>query len=215
MDRGTASRSAPSSASRPGDLLDQHRRADAAPTRGPRRVLDGDVVGHEHRLHGDPSASASSASHLEVEHVARVVLDDVEHAGFRADRQGRREHLVGRRRREDLAGACGIQHPKPTKPLCSGSRPDPPPEISATLPCFTAAPREDPCWRSRRRGRGGLQHAREGVGEHRCRCVDELLHARASSSSGASVRVVRSACVREMTTNSGPAAMPPTISAIT
>ena len=48
--------------------------------------------------------------HLEVHHVALVVLDDEEHAGAGVDRLGRGEHLVGRRRGEDLAGAGRVEH---------------------------------------------------------------------------------------------------------
>ena len=48
--------------------------------------------------------------HLEVHDVAGVVLDDVQHAGAAVDELGGLVHLVGRRRREDLSGAGGVEH---------------------------------------------------------------------------------------------------------
>ena len=47
---------------------------------------------------------------LEVEHVAGVVLDDVEDAGAAVDGAGRGLHLVRDRRREDVAGARRVEH---------------------------------------------------------------------------------------------------------
>ena len=54
--------------------------------------------------------------HLEVQHVARVVLHDVQNACAAVDGLGRLEHLVGRRRREDLARTGGVEHPAPDEP---------------------------------------------------------------------------------------------------
>jgi hypothetical protein len=58
---------------------------------------------HRHVIVGDdgfdldPLAGREVCGHLEVEHVARVVLDDVQDARAAVDRLGRLEHLVGRR----------------------------------------------------------------------------------------------------------------------
>ena len=67
-----------------------------------------------------PSAGGEVRGHLEVEHVAGVVLDDVQDAGAAVDRLGRLEHLVGRRRREDLARTCGVEHPAPDETAVHG-----------------------------------------------------------------------------------------------
>ena len=78
---------------RAGDLLEQHGRADPAPTGRVERVLDRDVVV------GDDRGDLDLVGHelrreLEVEHVAGVVLDDVEDAGAAVDGSGGRLHLV-------------------------------------------------------------------------------------------------------------------------
>ena len=57
------------------------------------------------------SAAGEVRGHLEVHHVAFVVLDDEEAAAAGLHRLDRRDHLVGRRRREHLAGTGGVQHP--------------------------------------------------------------------------------------------------------
>ena len=48
--------------------------------------------------------------HLEVQHVAGVVLDDVDDAGAAVDRLGRGQDLVGHGRGEDLARAGRVEH---------------------------------------------------------------------------------------------------------
>ena len=57
-----------------------------------------------------PSACGQFGGHLEVQHVAGVVLDDVQHARAAVDRLGGGQHLVGHRRGEDRAGAGRIEH---------------------------------------------------------------------------------------------------------
>ena len=47
---------------------------------------------------------------VEIHHIAFVVLDDEEDAGAGVDGLRGLDHLVGRRRGEDLAGAGGIEH---------------------------------------------------------------------------------------------------------
>jgi len=63
----------------PGDLLRDHRDADAAPPRGVQAVLHGHVVVGDDRLDLDASPS-QVRGHVEVHDVAGVVLDDVQHA---------------------------------------------------------------------------------------------------------------------------------------
>ena len=62
-------------------------------------------VGFQRRRRG-----GELARHLEVHDVTGVVLHDVQHAGTAVDDLGRLLHLVGRRRGEDLTGACGVKH---------------------------------------------------------------------------------------------------------
>src|SRR5262245_16897941 len=95
------------------DLLRQHGCTDAAPARGVEAVLNGDVVVDHHRLDLDVLAACELGRHVEVHHVACVVLDDVKDAGAAVDGLGRVEHLIGRRRREHLTGARRVEHAKP------------------------------------------------------------------------------------------------------
>jgi hypothetical protein len=76
------------------DLLGEHGGADAAASRGVQAVLHRHVVVDDDRLDLDAFLAAEVGGHLEVEDVAGVVLDDVEHAGPSRDRLGRLEHLV-------------------------------------------------------------------------------------------------------------------------
>ena len=92
-----------SSAAAPGDLLHQHRGADAAAPGRVQGVLHGDVVVDHDRLDVGALGAAELGRHLEVHDVAGVVLDDVHDAGAAVDGLGRRLHLVGRGRGEDLA----------------------------------------------------------------------------------------------------------------
>jgi hypothetical protein len=89
------------------DLLDHERAGDAAPAGGVGRVLDSDVVVDDDRR---VVAGQHLGGHLEVHHVAGIVLDDEERSGAAVDGLGRGEHLVGRRRGEDLARAGRVEH---------------------------------------------------------------------------------------------------------
>ena len=95
---------------RAADLLGEHGDADAAAAGRVEAVLDGDVVVDDHRLDVDALALGELGRHLEVQDVAGVVLDDVQHAGAAVDGLGRLEHLVGRGRGEDLARARRVEH---------------------------------------------------------------------------------------------------------
>ena len=106
----TAARSAPLVGQGAGDLLDDQRRAGAPPARRPRRVLHRHVVVDQHGLHRDALVGGELGGHLEVHHVAGVVLDDVQHAGAAVDGLRGGEHLVGHGRGEDLARAGGVEH---------------------------------------------------------------------------------------------------------
>ena len=98
---------------RAGDLLHEHGRAGAAAAGRVERVLDRDVVVREHGLDLDALVRGQLGGELEVEHVARVVLDDVHHAGAAVDGLRRGEHLVGHRGGEDRARAGGVEHAEP------------------------------------------------------------------------------------------------------
>src|SRR4051795_2711830 len=94
-------------------LLREHGHAGAAPARGVEAVLHGDVVVRDDRHDLDALGLAHLGGHLEVHDVAGVVLDDVQDAGAAVDRLRRLEHLVRRRRGEDLAGTGGVEHAPP------------------------------------------------------------------------------------------------------
>jgi hypothetical protein len=69
--------------------------------------LDRHVVVDQHRGAGPLH---HLGRHLEVHHVAGIVLDDEQHALAALDLRRRREHLVRRRGSEDLARAGGVEH---------------------------------------------------------------------------------------------------------
>src|SRR5215218_5637722 len=92
------------------DLVHEDGASDAAPPARVSRVLDGHVVVGHHIVGLYPFGLAELPCHLEVEHVARVVLDDVEDTGPAVDSLARLEHLVRRRTRKNGAGAGGVEH---------------------------------------------------------------------------------------------------------
>ena len=102
--------------SRAADLLGEHGGADAAAPGRVEAVLDGDVVVDDDLLHGESLVARKVGGHLEVHHVAGVVLDDVEGAGAAVDGLRRGEHLVRRRGGEDLARAGGVEHTRADEP---------------------------------------------------------------------------------------------------
>ncbi len=130
------------------ELLEQHREADPAATRGVERVLHGDVVVHDDRLHLDTGLHRGElGGHLEVHDVAGVVLHDVQHASAAVDLFRGRLHLVGRRRGEDLSGAGRVEHPEAHEPAV---------QRFVTRPAAT--------------------HERDGAVVFRGRAVDDAIH---------------------------------------
>ena len=96
---------------RAGDLLEQHGDADPAAPRGPGAVLDGHVVVGDHR--DDAGAGLRRRQlgrHLEVHHVAGVVLHDVQDPRAAVHQLGGGQHLLGHRRGEHLSGARRVEH---------------------------------------------------------------------------------------------------------
>ena len=141
----TAARSRPSSAAAPDDLLQQHRerrrrgarrcRACPAPRRRRRSTTERTSM---------PSVGRELGGHLEVHHVAGVVLHDVQHA-----RRRRRSACVaasiwsGRRRGEHLARAGRVEHPGADEPA-----------VQRLVPGSAAGDQRRPCpapWASPRR----------------------------------------------------------------
>ncbi len=112
----TSASGRPASSSRAADLLGEHGGADAAAPGRVQAVLDGDVVVDDDLLHGESLVARQVGGHLEVHHVAGVVLDDVEGAGAAVDGLRRGEHLVRRRGGEDLARAGGVEHARADEP---------------------------------------------------------------------------------------------------
>lgn len=92
------------------DLLEQHGETDSAATGRVQGVLHGDVVVHGDAADLDALHGGELGGHLEVEHVAGVVLDDVEHARTAVDGLGGDLDAVGSRRGEDFAGDGGVEH---------------------------------------------------------------------------------------------------------
>src|SRR5918992_2171202 len=92
------------------DLVHEDGARDAAPPTRVRRVLDGHIiVGHD--IVGlYPLCLAELPCHFEVEHVARVVLDDVEDTGPAVHGFASLEHLVRSGAREYGSGAGGVEH---------------------------------------------------------------------------------------------------------
>ena len=100
---------------RAGDLLEQHGHADAPSAGRVQRVLDRHVVVGDDR--GDLDVAGHELrGHLEVEHVAGVVLDDVQDTGPAVDRPRGGLHLVGDRRGEHVAGSGRVEHALPDEP---------------------------------------------------------------------------------------------------
>ena len=94
----TSARLRPLLGRRTGDLLHQHRHTYAAPPRRIRTVLHRDVVAGHHAGHLDAGLGGGEfGGHLEVQHVAGVVLHDVQHAGTAVDGRGGRLNLIGDR----------------------------------------------------------------------------------------------------------------------
>jgi len=73
-------------------------------------VLNGHVVVGDDRFHFNPFAARQVSRHLKVEHVAGIVLDDVQHARAAIYGLGGLEHLIRRGRSEHRARAGGIKH---------------------------------------------------------------------------------------------------------
>src|SRR5215218_8339862 len=92
------------------DLVHEDGACDAAPPARVCRVLDGHVVVGHDVVGLDPSGLAELPCHLEVEHVACVVLDNVKDTGPAVHGLARFEHLVRRRAREYGPGAGGVEH---------------------------------------------------------------------------------------------------------
>src|SRR5205823_5268271 len=92
------------------DLLHEHGGAGAPPTRRPGAVLHRHVVVDDHGLDPDPVVVGEFGGHLEVEHVAGVVLHDVQDAGAGVDGLGGGQDLVGHRRGEHLTRAGRVEH---------------------------------------------------------------------------------------------------------
>ena len=99
-----------------GDLLDEHGDADTATAGGVQAVLYGDVVVGDDGLDRDPGVGGQLRGHLEVQHVAGVVLHDVQDARAAVDRGGGDEDRLGGRRGEHLTAHRRVEHAEPDEP---------------------------------------------------------------------------------------------------
>src|SRR4029077_18373990 len=104
----------------PGDLLGQYSGTYASATRGVERVLYRDVVIDDDRRDLDAFIGRVFRRKLEVENVARVVLDDVDDARAAIDGLRCREHLSRNGRGEDLPGGGGVEHAQPDEATVQG-----------------------------------------------------------------------------------------------
>src|SRR5699024_3886586 len=95
---------------RTGDLFHQDRTGHAAAAGGVQGILHGHVVGDHHGLDRDVLEFGQFGGGLEVEHVAGVVLHDVQDAGAAVGGLGGCLDRVGCRRGEHRAGHGCIQH---------------------------------------------------------------------------------------------------------
>ena len=94
------------------DFLGQHRQADPTTPSGVQGALYGNIVGDHNGLDAGASLHRSHlGSHIEVHDVTGVVLNDVEYANPTIDGLGGLGDLVGDGGGEDLAAACGVEHP--------------------------------------------------------------------------------------------------------
>src|SRR5215204_5279947 len=92
------------------DLVHEDGARDAAPPARVRRVFDGHVVVGDDVVGLYLFGLGELPCHLEVEDVARVVLDDVEDPGPAVHGLARLEHLVGRRASKNRPGAGCVEH---------------------------------------------------------------------------------------------------------
>ena len=129
-----------------GDLLEQHGDADAAPAGRVQRVLDRDVVVGDDRRDLD-LARDELGRELEVQHVAGVVLDDVEDAGAAVDGPRRGLHLIGDGRGEHVARRGRVEHAEARRTRRGAARGRSRRRRSApTLPCFGPPARRTRFW---------------------------------------------------------------------
>ena len=189
-----------------GDLLHEHGGADAPAARRVEVVLDRHVVVDDHAGDLDVLVVGQFGGHLEVQHVACVVLHDVQHPGAAVDRPRRQEHLVRDRRGEHFARAGGVEHAVPDEPAVQGLVPGTAAGYQADLARHRAArPQDDLILHihPQRRVRGG--DAGQGVRDHGVGPVDQLLHdvapltgcsVRSESPGTSGARLVMAASVR-------------------
>ena len=94
------------------------------------------------------SRAGQVGGHLEIHHVALVVLDDEDAAAAGVDGLDGRHHLVGSRRREHLTGAGGVEHAEADE---AG--------VQRLVPGTAAGNRAPPCRPSASRRRTNLRSA--------------------------------------------------------
>ena len=159
------------------DLLHEDRRAGTAAARGPGAVLHRHVVVDHDRLDADPVVVGQFRGHLEVEHVAGVVLDDVQHPGPGVDRLGGGQDLVRYRRGEHLTRAGGVEHPVPDVPAVQRLVSRPAAGHQAHLARRRPLrPRDEAFLQVHRQRRVRGADPGQRVDQYLVGCVDKLLH---------------------------------------
>src|SRR5262249_43117847 len=95
---------------RAADFFSKHGCANATASGRVKAILHGNIVVDHHGFDLDRLRARKVGGHLEVHHVAGVVLDDVQHPIAAVHCFCRFKHLVGRRTCENRTRAGGIKH---------------------------------------------------------------------------------------------------------
>ena len=92
------------------DLFQQHGNAYTAPPSCPGAILDSYVVVGYDAFYLDSLSRGHFSCHLEVQHVTRVILDDMQHACATIHSLGCGKHLIGYWRSKNGSRAGCIEH---------------------------------------------------------------------------------------------------------
>ena len=91
-------------------LFCEHGRSNAAATRRPRAVLDGDIIVYDDAFDRNVFGSEHLGGELEIHDITGVVLHDMQSTLLPRDRLGGGMHLIGRRAGENGTRASGVEH---------------------------------------------------------------------------------------------------------
>src|SRR5260370_5574777 len=92
------------------DLRQEHGHSDATTPGSIKAILYGNVIIRHDARYLDAFGLGQLSRHLEVQHVTRVVLDNMQHTCATIDSSRCGEHLVGHGRGEDFSRTCRVEH---------------------------------------------------------------------------------------------------------